>query len=107
MRTSIYQNSYIVLIITFVMFCLIFYVFRIGYSTEIKNEKIVRKFSWKYPLAISLIVWLLWHFVLYPSDKNTITHNKVEYSRNIEIAESSTPKTSKISTQKINMINWN
>ena len=112
MYTRIYQNSYVVLIITFIMLCVIFYLFQIGYATKIlPNGKIVKKFSWKYPLAISLIVWVFWHFYLYPpADIKTtsIPTNYVEHSVNTISTNNIPIKTNnKITTQRINMTNWN
>lgn len=95
--TSIYQNSYVILIITFIVLCIIFYIFKIGYNTELKDGKVIKAFSWKYPLAISLIVWLIWHFYLYPP--SNINTNNIQSPTNI-----SKPN---ISTQKIIMENWN
>src|SRR5437016_10324053 len=80
MYTKIWQNSYVILIITFVVLCIIFYLYGISFSTKLETQtttntktntpvtqtKIVKHFSWKYPLAISLIVWLVWHFYMYP-----------------------------------------
>ncbi|XWV26308.1 hypothetical protein QJ857_gp0766 [Tupanvirus soda lake] len=114
MYTRIYQNSYIVLIITFILLCVIFYLFEIGYNTEISPEgKVIKTFSWKYPLAISLIVWVFWHFYLFPplEDNNTakIAAIQQEYSvsKNTSPIDNSTPKTTKLMAQRINMVNWN
>src|SRR5690606_6586711 len=72
MYTSIYQNSYIVALIVFIILVVIFYLFEIGYVTEIDPDgKIVKKFSWRYPLAIALIVWLIWHFWLFPPKEDS------------------------------------
>lgn len=107
MYTSIYQNSYIVLIISFILLSIICYIFGIGYSTQIQNGKIVRKFSWKYPLAISLIIWLIWHFYLYPpKDGQATVQNQSEYSGEA-IPQTHIMKTNKLMAQKINMVNWN
>lgn len=110
MYTSIYQNSYIIFIITFVTLSIIFYIFKIGYSAEIRNGKIVKKFSWKYPLAISLIVWLFWYFYLYPPSDDLImpASNSIEYSKDMIVtAEPFIAKNNKLLSQKINMTNWN
>jgi len=112
MYTSIYQNSYIILLITFVMLSVICYLLQIGYTTEIKDGKIIKKFSWKYPLAISLIVWIIWHFLLFPSKEETVTDqpsNMINY--NMQNTSSSSKelfaKTNRLVSQKINMANWN
>jgi hypothetical protein len=106
MYTRIYQNSYIVLIITFIILCIIFYFFEIGSTAEIMSDgKIVRKFSWKYPLAISLVVWVFWHFYLYPpaEEMSIFLPTRQEHV--------STPynitKANRLMTQQINMVNWN
>ena len=132
MYTRMFQNSYIIMAITFILLSIVFYLFEIGYSTQLeysgdpdclekgtcKQTNIVKKFSWKYPLAISLIVWLVWHFYLYPPQdlvqiappvqKGGSPVTSVEYAvpvsteSNLRIA-----KASIVNTQKINMINWN
>jgi len=38
----------------------------IGSTVQIVNGKPVKKSNWKYPLALALIIWVLWHFYLYP-----------------------------------------
>ncbi|MEM3061976.1 MAG: hypothetical protein QW303_00320 [Nitrososphaerota archaeon] len=128
MYARLLHNSYVIAIITFVLLAAFFYIFKFGYTTqyqpeknylqnendpynEVSSWKVVKRFSWKYPLAIALIVWLFWHFYLYPP-------------KNLEIAETSQttgqnfadktppsfqniPRFGEISSQKINMINWN
>lgn len=109
MYTKIYQNSYVILVITFVLLSLFFYFFEIGFSTQIVNGKVVKKFSWKYPLAISLIVWLFWHFYLYPpretpkpsSKPATLTINNNTSDAIIGM------KSRSLAAQKITMANWN
>lgn len=134
MYTQIFQNSYVVMIITFVLLSIIFYLFQIGYSTSIEytgepqclekgtcqETRIVKKFSWKYPLAIALIVWLVWHFYLYPPADLKIGDTQVETNytpTNPNLVEYAVPissesnlriaKGSEVNTQKINMVNWN
>lgn len=107
MYTNIYQNSYVILVIAFIIISAICYIFEIGYNTKISDNKIIKSFSWKYPLAISLIIWVFWHFYLYPPT----------YSPNSEISATSNDyhspsggdllKTNKLMTQRINMANWN
>ena len=110
MYTHIYQNSYIVLIITFILLSVIFYLFELGYNTEIlPNGKVVRKFSWKYPLAISLVVWVFWHFYLYPPPDETKPFsptNNQDYSSSIT-PPNTIGRTNRLMTQRINMTNWN
>ncbi|AYV85004.1 MAG: hypothetical protein Satyrvirus2_15 [Satyrvirus sp.] len=110
MYTCILQNSYVVLIITFILLSVFCYLFEIGSITKIENGKIVKKFSWKYPLAISLMVWLFWHFYLCPpkelKQEPSINYSSFENRENRENRESMVggffPK-----FQRINMMNWN
>ena len=69
MYTRMFQNSYVVALITFILLVVIFYIFKIGYTTTIEYSgdqnclengtcnytRAVKKFSWKYPLAITLL----------------------------------------------------
>lgn len=106
MYTKLYQNSYIVLIITFILLCAIFYLFEIGYQIQVSPEgKVIKKFSWKYPLAISLIVWVFWHFYLFPPNEN-INPPISSHSENIP-SENIISKNNRLAIQKINMVNWN
>lgn len=68
MDAKILKNSYIIFIITFIALYALFYLFGIGYTAEIVDGKKVMKSSWKYPLGLSLIIWVMWHFCLYPPD---------------------------------------
>lgn len=110
MHTSIYQNSYIIALITFIILAAIFYIFQIGTTIIVNNGKIEKKFNWKYPMAISLIVWLFWHFSLYPQERQEkniskkITNTK-KISDTTEIKNIG--KYNKIMNQKIIMQNWN
>lgn len=100
MYTHIYQNSYVVAVICFILLCAIFYFLQIGYSTSTVNGKVVKKFSWKYPLAISLVIWVIWHFYLYPpADVNGTSETSTD---KVYI-----PKTNKVMEQKFDMRNWN
>lgn len=104
MYTSIYQNSYVVFIISLIVLLVIFYVFKIGYSTVVVNGKVEKRFNWKYPLAISLVIWVIWYFLLYPpSDVN------INGSKQVGGTETSTIGDiigSGVRQQKINMDNW-
>lgn len=104
--TKIYQNSYVIFIITFLFLSIVFYLFRIGYQTSIENGKFVKKFSWKYPLAISLIVWLFWHFCLYPPSEEASTNIVLPQKENFSSSINKYLNRSNISSQKINMVNW-
>jgi hypothetical protein len=103
MYTHIYENSFVILILTFVILCVIFYLFKIGYSIKIENGKIVKKFGWRYPLAIALIVWLIWYFVLFPPTdvKKQCDMTKIVMSDTVNIPHFNGPM-----SQKINMANW-
>ncbi|BCS83136.1 hypothetical protein QLL95_gp0987 [Cotonvirus japonicus] len=102
MYTSIYQNSYVAFIVTFIVLCIIFYFFKIGYTTTISNGNITKKFSWKYPLAISLIVWVVWYFWLYPPS------NIKSQSKNLDSVSTINGNTgNNLQTQQINMYDWN
>jgi hypothetical protein len=81
MYTHIYQNSFVAMIFAFLLICMIFYIFHIGYSMDIENGTIVSTFNWKYPLAIAFLVWLLWYFVFFPPSKNT--KNKIANDPNL------------------------
>lgn len=112
MHKSIYQNSYIIALITFIVIGVIFYLFQIGTTLTVNNGKIEKKFNWKYPLAISLMVWLFWHFYMYPpqgqekiiggSSSNTKIKNTSDIQEMKNIG-----KYNKIMNQKIIMQNWN
>lgn len=109
MYTSIFQNSYVVLILSFIGLSVLFYFLEIGYNIELQNGKVVKKFSWKYPLSISLIVWVVWHFFLYPPPSQANLNIPLNNYTNKPITPSQLfiPKSNKLSAQKINMMNWN
>lgn len=113
MYTSIYQNSYVILIISFIALSLVCYMFELGYTSTIQDGTVVKKFSWKYPLAISLIIWLFWHFYLYPPaeemvvDQQTVDVNYSAQKGGASPMQAFIPKTNKLMAQKINMNNWN
>lgn len=122
MDTKIFKNSYVILVISFIALYIIFYLFGIGYTTEVKDGKIVKKASWKYPLAISLFIWILWHFYVYPPPEeinaNLNTQQKIQqstspfdYKPNGDIFEptrniSGGSMRNQTDVQRINMINW-
>lgn len=106
--SKIFQNSYVILFITFVVLCLIFYFFEIGYTEEIENGKIVKQFSWKYPLAISLLVWIVWHFYLYPPEEEIVAWQQTSQQQEVSpgINDKIIGGNAHIQSQKINMVNW-
>ena len=88
-----------------------FYLFQISYTTEISSDgRIIKKFSWKYPLAISLIVWIFWHFYLYPpaEEMPILSSTSQEYNTSGSVIPlNNITKTNKLMAQRINMVNWN
>lgn len=82
-------------IISFVVIYILFYLLRIGTTNEVKDGKISKKAGWKYPLALSLIIWLIWHFYLYPPINNQDLV-KIKPEPNIRHSE----------FQRINLMNW-
>jgi predicted RND superfamily exporter protein len=98
MDSKIFENSYVVALITFILLIAIFYVFKIGYKLEYqydpnqddlsrdnqKNNKLkpIYKFSIRYPLAIALMVWIYWHFFLFPTEDTNII-NQIKQKTNI------------------------
>jgi uncharacterized membrane protein (DUF485 family) len=97
MYKHLYQNSYIVAITVFIILIIIFYVFEIGYTTQITDTgQIEKKFSWKIPAAIALIVWVIIHFYVYPPYLKTPEHTP---------SSNSTINNTKFPT--INVDNWN
>jgi hypothetical protein len=68
----IYQNSYIVAITLFIILLVLFYIFEIGSRKEIVDGEVKTKLNWQWPLAISLVVWLLWHFYLFPPEGTSV-----------------------------------
>lgn len=123
MYTQIFQNSYIVAIIVFVVLIVFFYIFQIGYTSTVEytgdpgcvekgnctSTKVVKKFSWKYPLVIAIMVWLIWHFCLFPPQEIREMNIKTSSpSRvNAPTQKAGYIPSSEANMQKINMINWN
>jgi ABC-type spermidine/putrescine transport system permease subunit II len=63
---KIFENSYIMAIVTFFVAYVVLYLLGIGYETKTVDGEEVKSMSYKYPLVIALIVWLIWYFYLYP-----------------------------------------
>lgn len=70
MAKHIYENSFVILVISFIILCILFYVFDVRTKYKI-NEKgeITRTLNWKDPLVLSLAIFVLWYFVIYPPAK--------------------------------------
>jgi hypothetical protein len=68
MNLDIFKNSFFVAFLTFIISYVLFYLAGIGYEITVINGKQVRQMSIKYPLAFSMIIWLLWQFYLFPTD---------------------------------------
>ena len=100
------QNSYVILAISFVTLCIVFYVGEWGYDIKVINGRPVKRFSWKYPLAISLIIWVVWHFYLYPPAEELVD-TKPNMETPISPKLSVSPVYPKGIVQNINMTNWN
>jgi len=67
MENKIFRNSYVIFGLSFVALYVLFYLLGIGLQTEIgDNGKPVVKSGWRYPLGLSIIVWVFWHFYMYP-----------------------------------------
>lgn len=112
MHKGIYQNSYIIALISFIVLCVVFYLFQIGTTVTLENGRVEKKINWKYPLAISLVIWLFWHFYMYPPpDQENImsggsSRNKLKNTSDVPDMKN-IGKYNKIMNQKINMHNWN
>jgi hypothetical protein len=108
MDIRIFKNSYVIFIITFILLCAIFYFFEIAAIPVAKNGVIQKKFNWKYPLAISLVVWVAWHFYLYPPpeeiDNKPVCNNVPK--TNITVPNKLFFGGSPLDMQRINMMNW-
>ena len=89
MWSCIFKNSYVILLITIIVLSAIFYVFEIGWTTNMTEDGTVEKsFSWKYPVAIGLIIWVVWHFYLFPENSNCKTKQKGGLLESFGLSES-------------------
>lgn len=66
--SSLYQNSFVAAIVAFLALLVIFFVFDIAPTVKIVNGQVKHTVNWKYPLAISILVFLLWYFLLFPPE---------------------------------------
>lgn len=113
MDNRIFKNSYVIFVITFIMLCVIFYAFEIGYVTVTEKNKPEKRFSWKYPLAFSLITWIVWHFYVYPPPEEMVDYKIPEVAKQVLpkksliIPEKMLPKQNQMNIPRINMNNWN
>jgi len=109
MDIDIFKNSYVIFVISFIVLCVIVYLFGIGQQMTIETvddngkQKAVldEKFNWKYPLAISLLIWAFWHYYLYPVDDD------IELSNNPPRQVGGNKLQQRYEhIQKINLANW-
>lgn len=128
MDSKIFRNSYVVFIISFVLFYTLFYLLGIGLITEYENDKPVVKMGWRYPLALSIFVWIIWHFYVYPSEDIIYERQSKKYAaykydnsfspeRPLAVTDNPTQGggslvskfagMTEIPEQKFNMKNWN
>ena len=96
MDMRIFKNSYIVSIMMFIIFYVVFYFAGIGFAKVNVNGKIIQKYSWKYPLACALVIWLIWHYYLYPVPDDVI----------VKSVESISSKATLTNLPRINMAIW-
>lgn len=103
MDVNIFKNSYIIFVLSLIILFLLFYFFNINPTVESKNGKVIRKTNWRQPLAISLLIWVLWHFCFFPPQNDFFAQ------QNYNISEKSIVAHPKLygGVQKINMLNWN
>lgn len=120
MDTKIFRNSYVIFVISFIVFYLIFYLTGYGYTVDMVEGRPVRRTSWKYPLGLSLIMWVFWHYYLYPVNDDIELDLFKMKGGNPKPAHNTTPNVQKIPSdqfdptnfnkntliQKINMNNW-
>lgn len=88
---SIFQNPYIVSVFTFILAYIGLYCFNVGVTMIEKNGRIIKRPGWKYPLAITVLVWSFWALYLYPIDLSL---------------GSSTTETVKIEPSNVNLNQW-
>lgn len=82
MYRCLLKNSYVVAVIAFIVAWIVCMIFDIGYTQSVKNGRIVRRFGWRYPLAIALMVWVAWHYWISPpngSKSDDHSNHHLEY----------------------------
>lgn len=71
---KLWKNSYFVAICSLIILLVFFYVFKIGYTyTKTPDGQIVASYNWAYPLAIALVIWVLWQFWFFPQAEKKMT----------------------------------
>lgn len=93
----ILKNSYVIFFLSFILLFVIFYIFKIGSTQTVKPDGTIHQnANWKYPLAIALVIWVIWNFFLYPPPEEIeeIMKSKKTYGGNCT------------NNQKINMDMW-
>jgi len=95
------------------------YLFKWGYTSQVqKDGSVIKKFSWKYPLAIALVVWVIWYFYLYPPQQQAKVRQDTQpvvYVPNYKTSSINNQNQTggnavlpyEINGQKINLMNWN
>jgi uncharacterized membrane protein (DUF106 family) len=93
MNKQIFKNSFFVFLLTFIVFYIIFVVIN---SRKVRGEfrnPLTVGSTWKYPLAIALVVWIIWYFFVFPPNGNCL-FKKIQKNK------------TDVCSQKINMQNW-
>jgi len=73
---NLFKDSYFIAFLTFIIVCIVCWLFKIGYVPKSGNnlkDRIIN-FNWAYPLAIALLIWVLWHFCLFPDESRMNAH---------------------------------
>lgn len=79
---EIFKNSYVMFFISAIVLFAGFYFFyheKKLVNVPLQNgnfqQKYTYTFNWKYPLAISLLIWIIWHFYLFPPPVETMPNH--------------------------------
>jgi hypothetical protein len=92
------------LIISFAILSSIFYVTGIGSTIVIKDGKVERYFNWKYPMAISLVIWVVWHYWIFPPGDEYLELGSE--SESIKQPQNNMFPQAGGFEQRIDMVNW-